>query len=284
MSKKSKIKQLVYSCVNLFKEEKKVPIPMQCNTTNLLKEKIALITGGSGGIGYAIAQAFIKNGCKVIIAGTNECKLIYLCNKLNEISENSAKYIIINILEVDSLVDKLNQAVQLFDENRIDILVNSAGVASHHDFFNTSESDYDRIMSINIKGTFFMCQTMSKYMIEKKIKGHILNISSSSALRPAWTPYEVSKWSIKGFTLGLADTLLPHGIIVNAIAPGPVATPMLNKTEGDSIYSATNPSKRFAMPNEIANLAVFMVSEMGDLIVGDTFYITGGSGTISLHK
>ena len=129
-----------------------------------------------------------------------------------------------------------------------------------------------------------MCQAMGKYMIDHKLKGHILNVSSASALRPAWTPYEISKWGVRGFTKGLADTMLPYGIIVNAIAPGPVATPMLGVQEGDSIYNGVNPSGRYAMPSEIAALAVFMVSDFGNLIVGDTFYMTGGSGTISLHK
>ena len=121
-------------------------------------------------------------------------------------------------------------------------------------------------------------------MIDNKIQGHILNISSSSALRPAWTPYQMSKWSIRGFTQGLADTLLPYGIVVNAIGPGQTATKMLGMEENDSIYNATNPVGRYAMPEEIANLALLMVGKTGDLIIGETFYITGGSGSISMHR
>ena len=147
-----------------------------------------------------------------------------------------------------------------------------------------TEAEYDSIMDINAKGTYFMSQAVGKHMIEKKVRGHILNVASSSALRPAWTPYQMSKWAVRGLTLGLADVLLPYGIVVNAIAPGPVATPMLGKFEGDSIYNETSPSGRYAMPEEIAQLAVFMVSHLGDLIVGDTFYMTGGSGTITLHN
>ena len=171
----------------------------------------------------------------------------------------------------------------MFPEERIDILVNSAGVISRSGFEDMTEEEYDSVMDINAKGTYFMSQAVSKFMIERKIHGHILNLSSASSLRPAWSPYQMSKWSVRGLTLGLADVLLPHGIIVNAIAPGPVATPMLGKFEGDSIYNATNPSGRYAMPQEIANLAVFMASSMGDLVVGDTFYITGGGGNITLH-
>ena len=180
--------------------------------------------------------------------------------------------------------EKVRLAAKMSSTGKIDILVNSAGLVSHHDFFYMSEKEYDSIMDVNAKGTYFMSQAVGKYMIENKIKGHILNVTSSSALRPAWTPYQMSKWAVRGLTLGLADALLPHGIVVNPIAPGPVATPMLGKFEGDSIYNETSPSGRYAMPEEIAQLAVFMVSDMGNLIVGDTFYMTGGSGTITLHN
>ena len=192
-------------------------------------------------------------------------------------------YIVIDVLNVNYMSEKIKTAAGLFPENRIDILVNSAGVVSHSDFLDMSESEYDSIMDINAKGTFFMSQAAAKYMIENRIKGHILNVTSSSALRPAWTPYQMSKWAVRGLTLGMADKLLPYGIIVNAIAPGPVATAMLNKREGDSIYHENCPAGRYAMPSEIAALATFMVSDMGDMIVGDTFYMTGGSGTITLH-
>lgn len=145
------------------------------------------------------------------------------------------------------------------------------------------EEEYDAIMDTNAKGTFFMSQAVGKWMIEKSIKGHILNVTSSSALRPAWTPYQMSKWAVTGLTKGLADLMIPHGIVVNAIAPGPTATPMLGKNEDDSIYEPYTPAGRYAMPEEIASLALFMVSGAGNMIVGDTVYMTGGSGTITLH-
>lgn len=120
-------------------------------------------------------------------------------------------------------------------------------------------------------------------MKEHSIKGHILNLSSSSALRPAWGPYQMSKWAIRGFTLGLAEQLQPYGIVVNAIAPGQTATPMLGKTALGDLYNNYALAGRYITPEEVANLAVFMVSDMGNMVVGDTFYITGGSGTISLE-
>ena len=279
-----KIKENIKSLLQLIKGKKYVPIIKPINNGSLLKDKIALITGGNGGIGYAIAEAFLNNGCKVVITGTNEEKLIKCYNQLNMKNTGNVKYIILNVLDIESLPKKIEKAASLFNEGKIDILVNSAGVLGKRSFKDVIEKEYDLIMDVNTKGTFFMCQAMGKFMINKKIKGHILNISSSSALRPAWTPYCMSKWAIRGFTIGLADLLSPYGIVVNAIAPGPTATAMLGKGEGDSIYRKNSPAKRFILPSEIANLAVFLASDMGNMIIGDTVYMTAGSGITTLHN
>lgn len=253
-----------------------VAIPKVTNQEHLLEGKIALITGGNSGIGYAIAKAIIASGGKAVISGTNEDKLRDACNHLGEM----ARYVKMDVLDISGMDEHIREAIEAFDEGRIDILVNSAGITNHSDFRHMTEDEYDSIMDINAKGTFFVSQIVSKHMIEQGIRGHILNVSSSSALRPAWTPYQMSKWAIRGFTIGLADTLLPMGIVVNAIAPGPVATPMLGRDD-TNLQFEKHPCKRLASPSEIANLAVFMVSDMGNLIVGDTFYITGGSGIIT---
>ncbi|VYU67094.1 Gluconate 5-dehydrogenase [Eubacterium limosum] len=282
MGIKSKIKNMIRFLILLTKEEKIVPILTPKDKDKMLEGKIALITGGSSGIGLEIAKAFLGSGAKVILVGTNEQKLIQAVERISN-KENSVRHIVIDVTDISLLNRKVREAATLFEENEIDILVNSAGLVAHNDFMHMDEVEYDRIMDTNAKGTFFMSQVVSQLMIEKNTKGHILNVTSSSALRPAWTPYQMSKWAIRGFTMGLADTLLPYGIIVNAIAPGPTATPMLNKNAGDSIYNGTNYSGRYIMPSEIASLAVFMVSRAGDMIVGDTFYMTGGSGTITYH-
>lgn len=279
---KKKIKNIIHGILKLVKEKEMYPIPKVMNRDKILEGKVALITGGSGGIGFAIAKSFVESGCKVIITGTNEEKLKENCKKLG--GGVNSKYMVWNILETKNISNKLEEALEKFEEKRIDILVNSAGIVAKHSFREITEKEYDTIMDTNAKGTFFMSQAVGEYMIKNKIKGHILNVTSSSALRPAWTPYQMSKWAVRGFTLGLADVLLPYGIVVNAIAPGPVATPMLDKKEGESIYNESSPSGRYAVPSEIAELAVFMVSDLGNLIVGDTFYITGGSGTISYHN
>lgn len=286
----SSLKANVKSLIRMITKTEKIPIPVPTNVQKILEGKVALIVGGTGGIGMAIAKTFIESGAKVVLVGTNEKKLSDCVSELRiqigeeKTSDMQLKPFVFNILDVSAMPDKVEEASRLFPENRIDILVNCAGVNDVDEFGYVKEEDYDRVMDINVKGTFFMCQSVSNFMIAHGIKGHILNVSSSSALRPAWTPYPISKWAIRGFTMGLADTLLPHGIIVNAIAPGPTATAMLDRRADGNIRMDSNPSGRMAVPSEIANLAVFMVSDMGNMIVGDTFYMTGGSGTISMHR
>lgn len=278
-----KIKNTIRAVMRLFKEKQLVPIMTPIDKDKVLIGKVALITGGSSGIGLSIAESFLNSGCKVIIAGSNEDKLKTVVDKL----ENSInlKYIVIDVLDIPSIEDKISQATTLFDENRIDILVNSAGAHHSLNFENMTEEEFDKIMDTNVKGTFFVSQFTAKHMIENKVKGNILNISSSSALRPAWGPYQMSKWAINGFTLGLAKQLQPYGIVVNAIAPGQTATPMLGKNvDTDNIYNDYAVSGRYIMPTEIAQLATFMVSNTGRMIVGDTFYMTGGSGVITTER
>ena len=275
------IKNKVRKMIKLMNSKEKIAIPTLCGVEELLVGRTALITGGSSGIGFSIAKKFLSAGCKVIIAGTNGDKLKKCSDTLNN---SRLKTIIIDLNCINTLNDKIKSASELFDSNGIDILVNCAGYNPKKTFFEINEADYDKTMDVNVKGTFFMCQAIANYMIQNKIQGHILNLSSSSALRPAWSPYEMSKWTIKGFTVGLADSLLPYGIVVNAIAPGPTATPMLGVAEDGDLDLQSSPIGRFATPDEIATLALILVSDLGSLVIGDTLYASGGSGVISLHR
>ena len=130
--------------------------------------------------------------------------------------------------------------------------------------------------------TFFLSQMVGKYMVEKQIRGNILNISSSSSLRPANSPYILSKWGIRALTLGLAKSLVSHGITVNSIAPGPTVTPLAKLKDTSDIACDAIPMGRYVMPEEIANMAVVLVSGLGRSIVGDTVFMTGGIGNLTV--
>ena len=186
------------------------------------------------GYGDAIAETAIASGAKVILSGTNWNKLNDCCNKLGV----NSKPLQINLNETKSIYISIENAKTLFTEQRIDVLVNAAGIHGDWDFNNPDENLFDNVMNVNVKGMYFVSNAVARHMIENKIKGHILNVSSSSALRPAWTPYQISKWAVNGITRGLADYLLPYGIIVNGLAPGPTATKMVKKDDEKNIKAS----------------------------------------------
>lgn len=247
----------------------------------LLNGRVALITGGTSGIGFHIAKAFLNSGAAVIITGRNESRIKQACDILSS-STGKAKNVHGYVLD-NTCIESFNPALQKMSSQwnlKIDILVNNAGVLGG-DISNVNEEQYDQIMDTNLKGTFFLSQAIGRYMKRQNIAGNILNIASSSSFRPASSAYTMSKWGLRGLTLGLAKSFSPYGIVVNGVAPGPTATPMLLKDKKDDLTFEHNPLGRFALPEEIANMAVFLVSDMGRTIVGDIVCMTGGAGLIT---
>ena len=163
---------------------------------------------------------------------------------------------------------------------QIDILVNNAGV-NGQGMPNATEEEYDKILDTNLKGVFFLSQMFGKYFIQNGIKGNILNIASASSLRPATSAYSLTKWGVRGLTLGLAKALGKEGITVNGIAPGPTATPMMLKSEETNMNLESIPLGRYIMPEEVANMAVILVSDMGRSIMGELVFMTGGAGNLT---
>lgn len=251
----------------------------------LLKGRVALITGGTSGIGFHMAKAFLRSGAVVIITGRNEERLQQAYSELNETGqyENCLFSLVMDNMNVDSFQECFHTALNQVRSrgfSYIDILVNNAGVLGAS-MPNAKAEDFDKVISTNLKGVFFLSQLFGKYLKENNICGNILNVGSSSSLRPATSAYTLSKWGIRGLTLGLAKTLAPYGITVNGIAPGPTATPMLIGDDLNRITLNNSPIGRYILPEEIANMAVVLVSPMGRSIVGDMVYMTGGAGTIT---
>lgn len=255
------------------------PIVIRVEKDKVLDNRVAVVTGGGSGIGFAIAKYFAKSGAKVIICGRNIDKLNHSISLLSDVEKERIKPFVLDITKVATLDDALNDMQKLFDE-KISILVNNAGINEFVNFPNITEQEFDNCVNTNIKGTLFLSQEISKYMIRNNIQGNILNIGSSSCFRPAISPYHISKWAIRGMTMGMARVLIKNNIIVNGIAPGPTATAMLNSSN-DDIYYETNPSKRMAVVDEIASLAVKMVSDSSRYIVGEMICVTGGAGNLT---
>ena len=257
------------------------PQIVELRQDGLLKGRTALVTGGTSGIGKEIAKSFLKAGATVIITGRNQSRIDKVVESIkNELKVEAIYGLAMDMKDVGGIKDKMSQALQMLPSHQIDILVNNAGV-SGDSFATTTEEEFDNTLDTNLKGVYFLSQYFAHYFVDNKIKGNILNIASSSSLRPADSAYSLSKWGIRGLTEGMARVLAPHGIIVNGIAPGQTVTPMMQGASTDNIYHPTNLIGRYILPIEIANMAVILVSEMGRAIVGDIVYMTGGSGNVT---
>tara|TARA_R110002072_G_scaffold1559_3_gene12899 strand:- start:33030 stop:33899 length:870 start_codon:yes stop_codon:yes gene_type:complete len=241
----------------------------------LLNKKI-LVTGGSSGIGFEIAKKCIEEKADVVITGRDEKKLK---SAERTIGSNKLKTLVWDISEVVSNEDSLNKAIDLLGGD-IDILVNNAGVIDSKMFPDVTQEAWDSVYQVNSKGTFFVTQTICNRWLRdrtRKLK-KVLNISSQAAFVGATYPYRLSKWDIAGLTQGLGLKLAQDNIIVNGIAPGIVRTdmqPRFSDREGN-LFCPHNPLRRLALPSEIAELAVFLLSDASNFIVGQTIVCDGG--------
>lgn len=272
-------KKILVIIISILKWKRYIPVVTITDNNKLLEGRVALITGGSGGIGTSIAKKLLLSGCKVILAGTNEDKL-----KQKAVELSTDAFLTINMKDIPSFDSKIKEATAFY--GKIDIFINCHGIHTNRgkfDFLNVTEDEYNSVMDVNLKGTYFICQAVAKYMVQNKIRGHLLIVSSQSALEPAWSPYRLSKLGISGITSGMAQKLLPYGIIVNAIGPGPTATTMQDDCVRGSIYTKDNPIERYTMPEEVAEFAKILVSHLGDTVVGDTLYMSGGRGIIDMR-
>lgn len=239
----------------------------------LLKGKTALVTGASRGIGKAIAKAMVNSGATVVALGRNKETLE---QTQKEMGDSYIPYSC-DVSDVDNIVRYISEISDLAPNKQIDILVNCAGVKNGNDerFFDFTPEEFDYVVDTNLKATFFWCQGISKHMIDNKIRGHIVNVISIKGFIGEASPYSVSKWGVTSLTKGLARKLAPMGIVVNGIAPGGTKTDMANLKDDSMLHLAT-PSMRLADPNEMANIAVFLASDLGNNIVGDVVISDGG--------
>lgn len=255
------------------KLHKKTPVIINdVDFGHILKDKQAIITGGSSGIGMSIARKMIECGAAVTIVGRNPEKTQKVAKELG------CNFLLIDLTDTHAMIATVTDFIA---DKRIDILVNSAGVTDKEGWLEKTPENFDLILNTNLKAAYFMSQTIAKHMLEHQIQGHILNVSSSSSMRPGWGPYQLSKRALNGMTMGFAEKLAKDGITVNGLAPGVTVTPMASKFMDTDNLAYYNPLRRAETPEEIANLAIFLVSNLGTSIVGDTIMITGGSGMFS---
>jgi NAD(P)-dependent dehydrogenase (short-subunit alcohol dehydrogenase family) len=251
----------------------------------LLADRVALVTGGAVGMGRAIARKFAEEGCSVVISDISESS----GNKTTEeIAKAGGKAIFVrcDVTQNSQVQDTVNSAIHKF--GKIDILVNNAGgLGTMWSLQEVTEEDWDRIIDLNLKSVFLCCKAVVPYMKEKKY-GRIVNISSMGAVNPPRpvVHYHAAKAGVISLTQNLALELVNYNIRVNAIAPGPIRTeyyePRLkNLTDAQkedyfNTKGKTTPMQRIGQPEEIAAVALFLVSESSSYITGELINVGGG--------
>ncbi|HEV8716664.1 MAG TPA: 3-oxoacyl-ACP reductase family protein [Candidatus Binatia bacterium] len=241
--------------------------------------KCALVTGGGSGIGRAVCLAFAREGADV---GVADVSLEGAEVTAQEVRKSGGKAVALRVDVTDpaSVQAMVNQAVAAL--GRIDLLVNSAGVREIVPFLQLPFAEWQRVIATNLTGTFLCSQAVAQYLVAQGRAGKIVNLASVAGLMavPNRAAYVSSKHAVVGLTKEMAMELADQNIQVNAVAPGVVRTSMtesyFDKAEIVEGLKRAHPAGRWAQPEEIANLILFLASPEADFITGATFPIDGG--------
>ena len=246
-----------------------------------LKNKIAIVTGGSRGIGYATVDRFLQEGATVILTASSPETAQKAVNRLKE-KHPQAKVegISPNLTDLESVRTSFNDIVEKY--GAIDILVNNAGVSESTPFENYTDELFDKVMDLNVKGVFNATRAAVEHM-EGRGEGVILNTSSMVSItgQPSGLAYPTSKFAVNGMTVSLARELGPKGIRINAVAPGITETDMMKAVPKEVIEPmiARIPLRRLGQPEDIANAFAFLASDEASYITGVILSVDGMART-----
>lgn len=241
----------------------------------MLKGKTAIVTGGSRGIGAAICKMFAQNGANIaLLYAGNTQKAEETKASLLELGVKAEAYQC-NVADAEQVTTVCKQIIK--DFGGADILVNNAGITKDKLVPMMKIPDFDSVVDTNLKGAFYMIKQLYPVFMKQK-SGKIINISSVSGLigNPGQANYSASKAGLVGLTKSIAKELASRNVCCNAIAPGFVATDMTENLSENNALVEHIPMKRFAQPEDIAKLALFLASDQSDYITGEVIRIDGG--------
>ena len=244
----------------------------------MLKDKVAIVTGGTRGIGLEIVRIFLKNNAKVVLFGSREESVNKAIEELKKENENyvvSGYYPeLTNMESVKEVFEKIKN-----EYGKIDILVNNAGVSSSIPFSDYTMEEYDRVMDLNVKSVFVCSKVALDYL--KETRGNIINTSSMVSIygQPAGVMYPASKFAVNGMTKSLSRELAPFGIRVNAVAPGITETDMVKNLPEAMIEPLikTIPLGRIGSPKDIAYACLYLASDMASYVTGEILQVDGAA-------
>ncbi len=242
-----------------------------------LKDKVAIITGGSRGIGYATADAFLREGATVILTASSQASADKAVARLKEkYPSATVAGISPDLADLESVRSAF--AIVTAKYGCADILVNNAGISESTPFTEYTEETFDKVMNLNVKGVFNATRAASEGMIARG-SGVILSTSSMVSIsgQPSGFAYPASKFAVNGLTISLARELGPKGIRVNAVAPGIIETDMMKAVPKEVIdpMIARIPLRRLGQPEDIANAFVFLASDEASYITGVVLSVDG---------
>lgn len=261
---------VIHRIIRKFIPPKQVSIALNYTSNDtLLKNKTALIIGGGSGIGKSIARKLQSAGCRVIVAGRTQ-------------RDTEFSFVKWDVSDTEKLKDEFYFVIEQY--GRIDILVNSQGICPDDDFacrYNSITCQgFNDVMAVNLNSVYFLTVYASEYFINNGIRGNILNIASTEGLKGSVVPYGISKAGVVSLTRGLGKKLAGSNITVNGIAPGATATDMMRMNGDNNLLKERLPAKRMTIPEEIAEAALYLVSDMARNTCGQILVVDGGE---SLH-
>jgi len=251
--------------------------------TDLLTGKTAVVTGAMSGNGREISRLYAEHGANVVVADIREEPRqggVPTHELINEQTDSDARFVSCDVTSKDDLKEAVETAKDL---GGIDIMVNNAGVFRAEDFTSVTEDEFDLLMDINVKGVFFGTQVAAERMIETG-GGSIINLSSVLGLNRTgdYVTYCTSKGAVRLMTYSTADALGPEGIRVNAIHPGVIETsmttddvPIVGSEDGEA-FLETIPSRRFGQPEDVADTALYLASDLSSYVNGESLTLDGG--------
>lgn len=246
-----------------------------------LKDKVAIITGGSRGIGYATAEAFLREGAAVILTASSTASADKAVEALKaQYPDARVEGIAPNLSCLEDVKEAFARVVDQF--GRVDILVNNAGVSESTPFAQYTEETFDRVLDLNVRGVFNATRAITDHMAERG-SGVILSTSSMVSIygQPSGVAYPTSKFAVNGITVSLARELGPKGIRVNAVAPGVIETDMMKAVPRQVLEPIVDqiPLRRMGQPADIANAFVFLASDEASYITGVVLSVDGMART-----